>query len=73
MNAKVGVSIGVGVAIIIGIVVSFGYIGDSQNESILEESIEIVEEVSSDEITDESPVGREFIIELEESVSIKGE
>lgn len=69
MNAKAIVSIAVGIAIIIGIVASFGLMEDSQNEKVLEESIEIVEEATSEE----TPTGREFIIELEESVSIKGE
>lgn len=41
---------------------------EEQNEMVLEESIEIVEEA-----TEETPAGREFIIELEESLSIKGE
>ena len=73
LNAKVVVSIAVGIAIIIGIVASVGFMEDSQNEEqnekVLEESIEIVEDASSEE----TPVGKEFKIELKESLSIKGE
>ena len=77
LNSKAVVSIAVGISIIIGIVASVGFIGDSQNpvqnEIILEESIEIVEKDSKDNTTEEAPTGKQFTIELEESVSIKGE
>ena len=71
LNTKVVVSIGI--VVIIGIITSVGFMEDSQNEEqnekVLEESIEIVEEASSEE----TPAGKEFKIELKESLSIKGE
>lgn len=76
MNTKAVVSIIIGIVIIVGIFASFGFMqgpqNEEQNEIVLEESIEIVEKDSGDSTMEETP-GKQFTIELKESVSVKGE
>lgn len=72
MNTKAVVSIIIGIVIIVGIFASFGFMQGPQNEIVLEESIEIVEKDSGDSTMEETP-GKQFTIELKESVSVKGE
>ncbi|MFB5597750.1 MAG: hypothetical protein ACE5RJ_01860 [Nitrosopumilaceae archaeon] len=75
MNTKAVASIIIGIAIIVGIFASFGFMqgpqNEEQNEIVLEESIEMVEDFGGD--TKEETPGKQFTIELKESVSVRGE